>query len=322
MKSTVAILLATYNGEQFLREQLDSLLNQTYKEWICYVHDDGSTDRTLDILEEYAHVNKGKFVLLDYAKTRGAKNNFMSLIAYASKNVAADYFMFCDQDDVWLNNKINLSLEKIQEEEMRSGKEKPILAFSDLYVVDAQLNIISDSFFKYGKKKLKHLDIYHLISENLAPGCCMIINKRLCKMAALYDEEEWHYIEMHDWWCILIAALCGKVTYLSDSTIQYRQHEKNSIGAKDKSSKSHFILRIKEHFNGQVGKELVRGMQIKNKFSFLLIKHFNDINSQEIDFLKKLYKIRERNKFLRFIFFIKNGMCHNLHHAVLMLLYC
>jgi rhamnosyltransferase len=97
----IAILLATYNGGQYLMEQLDSLLQQTCQEWTLYIHDDGSTDNTYDILREYSQKHSNIYVL-EYESQRGAMGNFLSLL----QRVEADYYMFCDQDDVWLKQKV------------------------------------------------------------------------------------------------------------------------------------------------------------------------------------------------------------------------
>ena len=138
---SLAILLATYNGEKFLAEQLDSLFSQTYSDFIIYAHDDGSTDQTVGILHQYQNKYPEKLIILDYEPTGGAKNNFYSLM----QRVDADYYMFCDQDDIWLPFKVDVSLKKIQGMEL-TYICMPCLVFSDLRVVDHQLNTISDSF--------------------------------------------------------------------------------------------------------------------------------------------------------------------------------
>lgn len=140
----VAILLATYNSGKRLRFQLDSLFLQTYKDWILYVHDDGSLDDTLDILAEYANRYKGQLrVMEDEIKGRGAKNSFFWLL----DNVVADYYMFCDHDDIWLPNKIKLSLNALLDIEKEKGN-LPICIFSDLALVDGDYNVYNASMWK------------------------------------------------------------------------------------------------------------------------------------------------------------------------------
>ena len=129
--STIAILMATYNGEKYLGEQIDSLLAQTYKDWHLYIHDDGSTDNTNAILQEYAQKHSNIHVL-EYESQRGAMRNFLSLL----QRVEADYYMFCDQDDVWLKEKVELSFEEMKRQEA-ACQGKPIIVYTDLYVTDA-----------------------------------------------------------------------------------------------------------------------------------------------------------------------------------------
>ena len=108
---SLAILLATYNGEKFLPEQMDSLFSQTYADFVIYAHDDGSTDQTVGILRQYEKKYPEKLVILEYEPQGGAKNNFYSLM----QRIDADYYMFCDQDDVWHPEKIEKTLKKILE---------------------------------------------------------------------------------------------------------------------------------------------------------------------------------------------------------------
>ena len=122
-KLSLAILMATYNGEEFIREQINSILNQTYKNWKLIIHDDGSTDNTVDIIKEYTKKYPNKIILIeDNIKCNGAKENFSHLIKIAYKNFNFDYILFSDQDDIWLPNKIEVSLSKIQEMENKFGK--------------------------------------------------------------------------------------------------------------------------------------------------------------------------------------------------------
>ena len=121
----IAILMATYNGEKYLREQIDSLLAQTCCDWTLYIQDDGSKDATLDIIKSY---DDERIVLVDVGLTRqGACMNFMSLL----NMVESEYYMFCDQDDVWFEDKVELSYMRMKEEELKYGIDRPILVFSD-----------------------------------------------------------------------------------------------------------------------------------------------------------------------------------------------
>ena len=135
----IDILMATYNGGKYISEQINSILNQTYKEWTLYIRDDGSKDNTVDIIDDYCKKYPGKIIRIKDDKLGlGAKLNFSELMKYSKSN----YCMFADQDDVWLNTKIEDTMNKMIEAENIHGKETPILVHTDLKVVDGNLNII------------------------------------------------------------------------------------------------------------------------------------------------------------------------------------
>lgn len=222
----VQILMATYCGEQYIREQLESILNQSYVNWQLIIRDDCSTDETRQVIQEYCmkYPEQITFIYSDIP-SGSAKNNFMHLLELAT----ADYIMFCDQDDVWDENKIEVSLKKIIEVE---GKEKvPALVHSDLRVVDENLQLIEESFENYMSMDYTHNTVNYLLIENVITGCTMIINKSLQKYAVTdYQIED---MTMHDQWLALLASSIGRLAVLSQSTISYRQHQGNSVGTQN-----------------------------------------------------------------------------------------
>lgn len=225
-KVTTAILLATYNSERFLREQLDSLYAQTYSGWTLYVHDDGSTDSTLTILEEYARAN-GNVVILDYSTQGNAKDNFLTLLA----KVDADYYFFCDHDDVWHQDKMEHTLASVVSAEADDAST-PVVAYTDLTVVDEELRVIHPSMWKY---QGLHPERIHSFADYAAQvpatGCTMCFNaaaKRCLKMPATKAK-------MHDVWLLLcVAKSGGKIVALPQSTVFYRQHNDNVEGARSR----------------------------------------------------------------------------------------
>lgn len=217
---TIAILLATYNGEKYLKEQLDSLLSQTMTDWHCYVHDDGSTDGTVNILNEYSERMPDRFTILNYPATGSAKKNFMSIMKY----VKEPYAMFCDQDDAWLPYKIKASFDRISQLET----DIPVLVHTDLIVADDRMNPISDSFYGYSGIHKVFGSYEHYLVENNIVGCTSIINRPLMNEAMKCNPAN---IYMHDWWCALIASAAGKIELIDTSTVLYRQHGNNQIGA-------------------------------------------------------------------------------------------
>lgn len=221
----LAILLATYNGGKYLREQLNSIIKQTYQDYTLYIRDDGSTDDTLAIIDEYIKLHPHRICLLrDDITHRGAANSFMWLL----ENVDSDYYMFCDQDDIWVPNKIELTLKKMLLVE-RDNPRVPILIHTDLKVVDEDLRTISPSF--WGAMKLKPNILQHInyiAVCNCVTGCTMMINK----IAREYSLSMPNDAPMHDHWIAYVCAYNGVIDNLPSQTILYRQHGNNTVGAK------------------------------------------------------------------------------------------
>ena len=141
----IAILMATYNGERYLCEQIDSILSQTCDMWHLYIHDDGSSDNTVEILHDYADRHPEQITVLDYPTQGGALQNFMSLL----ERVDAGYYMFSDQDDVWHHDKVEKSFNamKVQED---LHPDKPVIVHTDVRVVDDKLRVLHPSYREYG----------------------------------------------------------------------------------------------------------------------------------------------------------------------------
>ncbi|MDU3338237.1 glycosyltransferase family 2 protein [Paraclostridium bifermentans] len=221
----VDVLMATYNGEDYIEEQIESILNQSYTKWKLYIRDDGSTDNTLQIIEKFSIKYPEKiFLVKDDKKGLGAKGNFKELMRYSSN----DYCMFSDQDDIWLKDKIEKSFEKIKSLEELYGIDTPILVHTDLRVVDENKKIINNSFWKYQNLNPNNIQLRKLLVENIVTGCTMIINKPLLNLSKNIPKES----VMHDSWIALVASAKGKVYSLDEQTILYRQHSKNEVGAK------------------------------------------------------------------------------------------
>ena len=147
--NTVAICMATYNGEAYVSPQIDSILKQTYENWVLFIRDDQSTDGTQGILRQYAVQWPGKVILIEEASLDGgsAKQNFASILSWVKGNYDFSYFMFADQDDVWMNDKIEKTLQAMRKAETEC--QGPVLVHTDLTVVDRNLNVLGTSFFAY-----------------------------------------------------------------------------------------------------------------------------------------------------------------------------
>ena len=220
----VEVLLATFNGERFLREQIDSVLAQDYLNLRVLARDDGSTDGTLDILREYQLRFPNRFRLLPTDQPAGsAKGNFLKLMQAAS----ADYLCFCDQDDVWLSDKVNISKLAMDQLESRWGHIMPCLVFTDLRLVNSRLEPIHTSFWQFmgiEPDKMKGLSRWLLLS--VVTGSTAMINRPLLELAKRMPNEA----VMHDRWMGLIASTMGRSSAIRKQTVLYRQHGNNVLG--------------------------------------------------------------------------------------------
>ncbi len=219
----IAILLATYNGEKYIFDQLESIRTQTYQDFICFIHDDGSKDKTRTIVKNYCQQYPEHFKEVEGPPTGGSKNNFFFLL----KNVESDYYMFSDQDDIWLENKLSVLMGKMRE--IENDKTIPTLTFSDMEVVNETLDQIHYSFMNYNRLDPKDLRFCRLVVQNVAAGCTMLFNRTLRDESLKYGNIE--KIRWHDWWLVLISSGKGKIEYVDQRLQLYRQHSNNSIGA-------------------------------------------------------------------------------------------
>lgn len=221
----VEILLATYNGAEFVAEQIDSLLRQTYGNWRILARDDGSSDGTLDILLGYADRHPERLVLVtDDDGNLGYVGNFARLLARSTAN----YLAFCDQDDVWLADKLAVGMARMQEMERRHGKTAPLLVHSDLKVVDRSLKAIAPSFWRYrGVDPIQGDGLNRLLTQNVATGCTTLFNRPLADLCRPVPTDA----AAHDWWVALVAGAFGHIAAVHESTILYRQHGGNTTGA-------------------------------------------------------------------------------------------
>ncbi len=222
---SVAIAMATYNGSRYIARQLDSLFAQTASDWVLLIRDDGSTDETVVIVKKYQEAHPGKIIVVeDGRKNLGPRDNFGRLIESAE----ADYLMFCDQDDVWLPDKIERTFTRMQKLEQKFGCDIPLLVHTDMTVADEDLRPIAASFWEYQKMDPRRGEHFQRIFiGNVANGCTVMINRKLREMSLPIPQGA----IMHDWWLALIAAAFGKIDYITEQTVLYRVHSRNVVGA-------------------------------------------------------------------------------------------
>ncbi len=221
----IDILLPVYNGSPYLKVLIDSILSQEYSGWKLIIRDDSSADGSLDILEKYSGEHPGRIELLkpDGIKL-GIMKNYEKLLGVST----ADYIMLCDQDDKWFPDKVGRSYRKIKEIEEECGRDLPILVHSDLTVADGNLNIIDRSLWNYQRLNPEAgRSLNRLLVQNCITGCTVIVNRKLKEYSLPFPDEA----VMHDWWMALNAAAFGRIGYIRDPLIYYRQHGTNAVGS-------------------------------------------------------------------------------------------
>lgn len=221
----VCILLAAYNGAAYIRQQIDSILQQDYPNIQLVLSDDGSQDGTQEILTEYEAKYPGRVIWHQSGKRFGkAQTHFMHLLRTFHD---ADYIMFSDQDDVWHPDKVRKTLQKMRE--IEKDTSVPALVHTDLRVVDRELNMIAPSFCSYSDIDGSRLQLNQMLVQDVVTGCTMMVNHALASLADVEIPDD--AVVMHDWWLGILAAACGTAGFLNEPTIDYRQHGTNSVGA-------------------------------------------------------------------------------------------
>lgn len=273
----VDVLLSTYNGEKYLKEQIDSIFKQENVEVRVVIRDDGSTDSTLDIVQQYIDMNYP--ILLIKGENVGVIKSFLCL---ASIDSSADYYAFCDQDDVWKPEKLSIAVTNLND------KKGPSLYLSDTTAVDEKLNYIDLQILCDEQKHTYCLE--EVLLSNNATGCTMVFNTELKELLNRYSPQK---IIMHDHWIYaLCIALDGYVYFDRDSYIKYRQHGNNSVG-----SKVSFANKIKYS-------SLKRGKNARSAIAMQLLQNYTQELSPNNRFL--LEKVSNYNSTIKSKIFAYN----------------
>ena len=221
------ILMSTFNGAAFIREQIQSIQMQSFDSWNLIIRDDSSVDNTVAIIQEIARSDKRISLLNQLNRNLGPTRSFDLLIDHAIK-LDPDYLMFADQDDFWEPWKLARTLDLMKTTERQGPDGIPVLVHTDLQVVDSHLKLISPSY-------LKHQNMHNagdrsfqvLLSQNFITGCTVMVNKPLISVAQpIHDGAI-----IHDWWYGLCAATTGAIAFDETPSIRYRQHTDNVYGS-------------------------------------------------------------------------------------------
>lgn len=274
MEEKIDILMATYNGEKYLKEQVESILNQTYKNIRLIISDDASKDSTPKILEEYRKKDD-RIELYFNKENKGVVKN----IEFLLEKVENEYYMLADQDDVWLPAKVEKSIETLK-------KQNADLVFGDLKVVDKELKTIHESFNKYmllDRKINKYIETDRInYLYNCVTGCTVISKKEFIKDILPLPTISKYMI--HDHWIGLMVSLNGKLAYMPEQYILYRQHENNEVGTKKVSHEMTDINEIRKLFiNVKIG---VFESYVRNNSKFP--QNLQKLNEEALEYYKML----------------------------------
>lgn len=219
----IDIVIASYNGDKYIKPQIESIIEADgFDDYISkiIISDDRSTDSTKSVVASFSC---DKISFFENPNPNGLINNFATAITHSD----AEYIILSDQDDVWTKDKIKVLYEGISS--IENSSSEPAIFFTDLFVVDSDLNPISNSFWaSQGINPQISKDILTLLFRNVSPGCAMIINRALVNHSLPFPEQAM----MHDWWLLLVANIKGHVGYTHKSTVLYRQHGNNVVGTK------------------------------------------------------------------------------------------
>ena len=293
----VNILMSTYNGQQFLAEQIRSIQDQSYTDWTLFIRDDGSSDNTKEILKDFDRQDS-RIHLIDSDKSDnlGVIKSFHKLVNHDR----ADYYFFSDQDDVWLPNKLELSLKEAQ----NYLADLPLMVYMDLKVVNQDLKIMTESMVK-SQSHHANTELVQELTENTVTGGVAMINHALAEMWQETDD-----ILMHDWYLALLASAFGNLVYIDQPGELYRQHSDNVLGARTLSKR--FKKWIRPHILFAVYWDLIKNSQ--KQASHLLQMPLSQSNRELIEaFVTIMDKpMLERFRILRKYGLRKNKAFHTL----------
>jgi len=293
---TVQILLSTYNGAQYIKEQLDSLLNQTYGNIRILVRDDGSSDNTLLIVKQYAEQHPEQISWIE-GENIGVVQSFWTLMQQADSSAA--YYCFCDQDDVWMQDKVIRAVTQLhimeqppESSNLHEPARLPAMLFTATQLTDADLNPTT----VWPANLQRDLSFYNALFQNLAVGATVTINRRALLLLREHDLNTKHIL-MHDWWMYLTISCFGKVYFDTQPSIYYRQHGNNAVGGE--STISQKIKKKWKSFRKHQNQQML--IEQAKEFKRIYGKQMTDpLMIQQLDaFIAPRRHLMERIRYLR-----------------------
>jgi glycosyltransferase involved in cell wall biosynthesis len=284
-RRNVSVIIATFNGSKYIKKQMDSILKQSILPEEIIVCDDNSTDETVSLLKEYKKHNNIKLCVNN--KQLGIIENFKKAAKLAR---SGNWLVFADQDDIWIPQKLERLMDEMQ---LIDDDITPALIYSDLTVIDKNDAIVAGSFWDRQKIRPEKITITTLLYGNVVTGCTMIINYAMAEEFFCMDDLTF----LHDEWLALIAYSFGRVKFLTDKLVLYRQHESNisfSIGYKVPA----FIDQIKGDVDYLFGKKKFLFHQF-NLAKIFLLKYRNRLSSKQIKTIENFINQENKNYLLQ-----------------------
>lgn len=216
----VQVLLSAYNGEQYISEQIQSILHQTHAAVSILIRDDGSTDKTMELLDQWVTTHPDKIKLIKGTNV-GVVSSFFELLRAA--DAGADYCCFCDQDDVWLDHKVEHAIARL---DSSIYTEVPAMVFTSTYLTDDKLNRKG----AWPKPPAQEPSFFNALYENIAIGATITMNRSARNLFINSKSVDSQKVLMHDWWFYLLVSAFGTVIYDNKPSMLYRQHNNNVVG--------------------------------------------------------------------------------------------
>lgn len=216
----VQVLISTYNGELYITEQIQSILSQRYPDITILIRDDGSNDRTVELMEVLMNLHPDKIKLIK-GSNFGVVSSFFELLRAADPEV--DYYCFCDQDDVWLDHKVENAIKRLNSS---VHTEVPAMVFTPTYLTDDELNPKGI----WPKPPAQEPSFFNALYQNIAIGATITMNQSARKFFMYSKSVNSEKVLMHDWWFYLLISAFGTVIYDNTPSMLYRQHRNNAVG--------------------------------------------------------------------------------------------
>lgn len=281
----VQVLLSAYNGEQYISEQIQSILNQTYPFISILIRDDGSTDQTVEVLEELMNIHPHKIKLIKGPNV-GVVSSFFELLRSAD----ADYYCFCDQDDVWLDHKVEHAITRL---DSSIHTDVPAMVFTSTYLTDDELNRKGT----WPKPPAQEPSFFNALYENIAIGATITMNQSARNLFIYSQSVDNQKVLMHDWWFYLLISAFGTVLFDNTPSMLYRQHSNNVVGGSNS-----IVGKLKSKwasFKRHTGKDLLHRQA--REFDRIYGSRLTDIQKEQLElflaprtrFIDKLHYARK-----------------------------